>query len=90
MKHPVKPNFQKKIQKQYGNAARNPVEDFENIRSPHFTPVKYVCRDQEYQVYGTEPVLPGCSGERDNGASPAYLVIPGPVRVVQGSVTSLI
>ena len=33
--------------------------------------------------------LPGCSGERDDGASPVYLVIPGPVRVVHGPVTAL-
>ena len=53
--------------------------------------------DQEYQVDGTDPVLPGvlmnrtmgliptpvCSGERDDGASPVYLVIPGSVYVVE-------
>ena len=61
-------------------------------------------RDQEYQVDGTDPVLPGvlvngtmglipspvCSGERDDGASPVYLVIPGPVYVVHGPVTALL
>ena len=61
-------------------------------------------RSPETQVDGTDPVLPGllvngttglipspvCSGERDDGASPVYLVIPGPGHVVHGPVSALI
>ena len=61
-------------------------------------------RSPEHQVDGTDPVLPGvlvngttglipspvCSGERDNGASPVYLFIPGLVYVVHGPVTALV
>ena len=32
---------------------------------------------------------PVCSGERDDGASPVYLVIPGPGHVVHGPVSAL-
>ena len=65
------------------------------------SPVVPFTRDQ---VDGTDPVLPGllvngttglipspvCSGERDDGASPVYLVIPGPGHVVHGPVSALV
>ena len=70
----------------------------------YLVPFTRIPEYQEYQVDGTDPVLPGvlvngttglipsplCSGERDDGASPVYLVIPGPVYVVHGPVTALV